>query len=830
MSESAPMENLLALPTGTELVGDYRIERVLGAGGFGLTYLARDPTLDRAVTIKEYFPSDFAARDSTRAVQPKSAETKADYDWGLERFIEEAQTLARFDHPNINRVYRYFRANSTAYMVLHFEEGQSFKAWLAALGRAPRQAELDRILAPLLDALELIHGHDFLHRDIAPDNIIIRKDGAPVLIDFGSARGEMVQLSKTVSALVKPGYSPYEQYALTGRQQGPWTDIYSLGATLYQAVTSRRPTDAPTRIVADDYKPAAEAALSSYRPDFLSAIDKALALKVEERPQSIAAWRALLLPPEVLATRPAPAEIVPVRRAAKAEAKAARPGAAPKPARPPRTGLKRRLVRLLEGVASSGKPAAQKPAGKLAPPPAVPAPAEAVTAGQVAAPALPQAEARQAAKPKLEPRAKPAAVALGPVKPVPRRREVTPVGVSRKRRRPFRSLMVKLGIGVAVAAFLVSFQDRLAAFLPQGLVSQPVQLHTGVRPEASSVTRPAEPRREAAPRQSSERSTATSSVASRTGLAAEPDASQELILKGHRSAVTALGFTSDGAHLVSAGADGTLRLWDQKGRLARTVELGEGAPSAIAVHERQAVTAHQDGRLVLWDLDSGAKSKMLRRNEALIWSVAFAGEKDRIVSGGHDWAVTLWDGRKEAGPVHLFEGHENAVQAVAYSPKGPYIVSGGADKTVKLWNAADYALVRTFKGHRDFVSSVAVSPDGEVIASGSFDKTMRLWSPDDGSIRTLRGHKGRVTAVAFSPDSALVASASEDGTVRLWEWKRGRLVRTLAGHAGPVRAVAFSPDGKRLATAGEDGTIRVWDAALPGKQAARGREAKDASE
>ena len=232
--------NLLALPDGTELVGDYRIKRVLGAGGFGITYLADEIALARLVTIKEYFPSDFAARESDGA-SPRSKESTADYNWGLERFIEEAQTLARFVHPNIVRVYRYFRANKTAYMVLHFEEGGSFKAWLKNLNRAPRQAELEKIIAPLLDALEIVHAGDYLHRDIAPDNIIIRKDGVPVLIDFGSARGEIASHSRTVSALVKPGYSPYEQYATNSKQQGPWTDIYALGATLYHAIAGKRP-------------------------------------------------------------------------------------------------------------------------------------------------------------------------------------------------------------------------------------------------------------------------------------------------------------------------------------------------------------------------------------------------------------------------------------------------------------------------------------------------------------------------------------------------------------------------------------------------------------
>jgi Serine/threonine protein kinase len=183
------MTHVLALPAGTELVGDYRIERVLGAGGFGITYLAQEMSLARDVTIKEYFPGDFAARKGSRKAVPRSQDCAGDYEWGLERFIAEAQILARFDHPNIVRVFRYFRANNTGYMVLQFEEGQSLKSWLQKLGRAPRQHELDKILTPILAALEVIHEANYLHRDIAPDNIIIRRDGSPVLIVRLGRRG-----------------------------------------------------------------------------------------------------------------------------------------------------------------------------------------------------------------------------------------------------------------------------------------------------------------------------------------------------------------------------------------------------------------------------------------------------------------------------------------------------------------------------------------------------------------------------------------------------------------------------------------------------------------
>ena len=881
-------DNLLALPTGTELVGDYQIQRVLGAGGFGITYLARETPLDRRVTIKEYFPSDFAMREITLSVQAKSEDCREDYLWGLERFIEEAQTLAKFDHSNIIRVFRYFRANNTAYMVLQFEEGESFKSWLARLGRAPRQAELDQIVGPLLDALELIHGHDFLHRDIAPDNIIIRNDGVPVLIDFGSARGEMVQLSKTVSALVKPGYSPYEQYALTGRSQGPWTDIYSLGATLYQAVTGRRPTDSPARIMGDDYKPAAEGALSSYRPAFLRAIDRALELKVENRPQSIADWRRELLHRKAATARPnATAAAAPVasQRLPAITIEPIRPaprGVPPAPSRQPKAsgiGFKGRLVRLLEAVAKTPRPPAAPPAGlataarpsassrALTPAPAAP-PVTAAVTPRVSPPKTPNvlkpamaAPARPALEiPKRDPAARsplearriaPNVTPRGAAKAANsaaqkradgrggRRRMALPAGI----RKPVRSFLRKLTIGLCVAAALVLSQDRIRSLLPAGLLPSPSTVQQPA-PGQTARSRPASARRNPETRTAETRGAETDNVETKApdskavampplersqGAAAlapasavpEPqpaDRAEEMTLRGHAGAVTTLAFSADGGTLVSAGADATLKVWDPKGKLLRTIELGSGPASAMAAMGQRIAVGLSDGTVALWDLERGTKLKSIKRNDALIWSVAFAGEAGRILTASNDWTVTLWDGQTDAGPVHLFEGHGNAVQSVAYSARGTVIVSGSADKTVKLWNAADYSLIRTYRGHKDFISSVAAAADGAHIASGSFDKTVKIWSATEGgNTRTLRGHRGRITGVAFSPDSLMLASASEDGTARLWDWKRGRLIRTLAGHTGAVKAVVFSPDGKRVATAGEDGTVRLWDATAPAR-------------
>jgi tRNA A-37 threonylcarbamoyl transferase component Bud32 len=292
------LETRLILPINTLLDGAYRIARVVGSGGFGITYEAEDTTLGMMVAIKEYYPHDFGDRDGTMKVQPRSDRHKKTFDWGRENFLQEARTLARFEHPSIVRVTRVFEANSTAYMVMRFEQGQSFEAWLKRLGREPTQDELDAIIAPLLDALQMMHDASFLHRDIAPDNIIIRDDGTPVLLDFGSARRAVAEMSRALTGIVKAGYSPHEQYSSDGRSQGPWTDIYALGATLYRAIAGKPPDEVTLRFDHDNMVPATQAGKGRYRPGFLKAIDASLKVRQSERPQSIAQLGPMLLGPK----------------------------------------------------------------------------------------------------------------------------------------------------------------------------------------------------------------------------------------------------------------------------------------------------------------------------------------------------------------------------------------------------------------------------------------------------------------------------------------------------------------------------------------------------
>jgi hypothetical protein len=280
-----------ALPRGYAL-HEYRIDSVLGAGGFGLTYLATDGNLNLKVALKEYLPPDFAARGEDSTVQPRSETATESFQWGLQRFMDEARTLASFRHPNIVRVMRFFEANRTGYMVMEFVEGRPLPDWVVARRPLP-QATLLAIAVPLLDGLEVIHRSGYLHRDIKPANIFIRNDGGPVLLDFGSAR-QLMGGNQELTAIVSPGYAPLEQYHAHGRQ-GPWSDLYSLGGVLYWMLTGNKPVEAAARVRQDLLVPAAQAAdARAYSAHFLAAVDWALKPNEDERPQSVAALRSAL--------------------------------------------------------------------------------------------------------------------------------------------------------------------------------------------------------------------------------------------------------------------------------------------------------------------------------------------------------------------------------------------------------------------------------------------------------------------------------------------------------------------------------------------------------
>ncbi len=281
-----------ALKPGDSLL-EYRIEKVLGHGGFGITYLARDTLLNAEFAIKEFLPPELAARAGGQAVTVRSADTREAFEWAKQKFLSEAQVLARFSHPSLVRVSRFFEANGTVYFVMEFVAGPTLDSRLQE-GPLQGAAELEALLLPLIEGMAQVHAAGVLHRDIKPGNIILRGDGAPVLIDFGAARHAFGSVSKSMLNVVTAGYAPVEQYS-DGMEQGPWTDIYALGAVAYRAITGIKPSDAINRLRNDPLIPAVRQAKGRFPKPMLAAVDWALRVHPEDRPQSLASWRAALL-------------------------------------------------------------------------------------------------------------------------------------------------------------------------------------------------------------------------------------------------------------------------------------------------------------------------------------------------------------------------------------------------------------------------------------------------------------------------------------------------------------------------------------------------------
>ena len=283
-------------------IREYRIDSLLGEGGFGIVYLATELVLERRVAIKEYLPTSIATRNpGTLPVHVKSPIDEETFALGLKSFVNEARLLARFDHPALVKVHRFWEENGTAYMVMPYYEGRTLQSALEKLGRRPTEAELRQWLEPLLDALHVLHAAQCYHRDIAPDNILIT-DGGPLLLDFGAARRVIGDQQKTLTVVLKPGFAPIEQYGeSSGLHQGAWTDVYALGGVLYAAITGARPLPAVSRLMDDRQPRVSDTAAGRYSAPFLHAIDTALSLRPQHRPQSVAEFRVLMDTPVAVA-------------------------------------------------------------------------------------------------------------------------------------------------------------------------------------------------------------------------------------------------------------------------------------------------------------------------------------------------------------------------------------------------------------------------------------------------------------------------------------------------------------------------------------------------
>lgn len=283
------------LPPGTR-IQDYRINGVLGEGGFAFVYGAEDVMLERQIAVKEYMPSAISQRIGAYRVEARSPVQQETFDKGLRSFINEARMLARFKHRALVEVLRFWEENGTAYMAMPYYRGRTLREVLRSDERPHGESWLRRLLEPILGGLRMMHAVECFHRDISTDNILVLEDGNPVLLDFGAARRIVADPEQVATVILKPGFAPIEQYSEDNdaAPQGPWTDIYALCAVCYCAITRKMPAASVARIMRDPLIPLCDLPLQGYGREFLAAIDRGLGVRPEDRPQSIDAFCALL--------------------------------------------------------------------------------------------------------------------------------------------------------------------------------------------------------------------------------------------------------------------------------------------------------------------------------------------------------------------------------------------------------------------------------------------------------------------------------------------------------------------------------------------------------
>jgi non-specific serine/threonine protein kinase len=296
----------MALPVGTRL-GEFEVTGVVGEGGFGIVYSAHDSTLDRIVAIKEYLPTAFALRTPEGAVQVKNEEHRPTFTAGLSSFINEAKMLARFSHPALVEVFRFWEGNGSAYMAMRYYRGPTLRDILRGTPEVITEDWLRETLDPVLLALEVLHNEKCYHRDVAPDNVLVLPNGRSVLMDFGAARRIIGGMTQALTTVLKPGYAPVEQYSDDGTlKQGAWTDVYAVGGLLYHAMTGKVPVQAISRMISDPLKPVAQASGGRFSASLCEAVTRAMAVMPADRFQTIRELRQALGWESVVAVPSAP--------------------------------------------------------------------------------------------------------------------------------------------------------------------------------------------------------------------------------------------------------------------------------------------------------------------------------------------------------------------------------------------------------------------------------------------------------------------------------------------------------------------------------------------
>ncbi len=700
-----------ALPIGYSL-HDYSIQAILGESHFAITYFAQEKNLNKKVVIKEYFPSQLATREQNLQVQVNKCD---EFEFGLKRFIQESRALMQLKHPNIVQVLNLFESHNTAYQVMVYEEGRSLAEAIKIDGAAT-EAEIIKILPPLLSALKTIHHAGILHQNINPSNIYLRdKNNSPVLLDFGAARYAFNRQSQFNLKLAS-GYAPLEQYLRSG-EQGEWTDIYALGGVLFYAINGKAPINVIKRVKAiklqdkpDPLRPAIYEESKRYNKRLLQAIEWALKVVEQNRPQNVTQWNQFICGKRENKN--------PVKAVLKNESSFR--NSKNKPSFFKKLGFSSVTIsfkRITIAVFSIVLIVAIFFGTVFY-----------IEKRSVWLQAQQEADERHAILEAQKTEAEKHFIALLQKPPY----QVFPVQKTEKSLFPRREIRSLEGHQNGVCV------DGCLAFSPDGqLIASGSLDHTIKLWEV------------------------------KTG-------NVQRTLKGHQDLVLSIALSANGLLLASSSADSTIKLWEMgTGNLLKTLkEEGKTWIGSIAFSpDGQTLAAEGVNYTVkLWDLKTSSVLKTLSGHKNIINSVTFSPNGEMLASGSADSHIRLW--KVNTGKLlYTLKGHKREVLSVAFNHDGKTLASGSAASVIKLWDIQTGKIQKTLnKIHDDRVLSVTFSPNGRILASGSYDDTIKFWDIQQGKIlHTLRGHRNNVNTIVFSPDGLMFASGSRDNTIKLYK-------------------------------------------------------------
>jgi WD40 repeat protein len=731
-------------------IGPYVIEQRLGCGGMGVVYQARQTALGRTVALKMIRAGAHAGSEERR------------------RFKAEAAAVARLQHPNIVQIHEVGEADGLPYFSLEFCPGGSLADRLRGEPLPPREAA--RVAEALAQAVEAAHAVGIVHRDLKPANVLLAADGTPKISDFGLAKWLDGQPGQTASGAVvgTPSYMAPEQAGGKNREVGPATDVYALGAILYELLTGRPPFRAAnpldTLLLVVSAEPVPPSRLQPGVPRDLEAV----VLKCLEKDSARRYPTAHELAEDL-------------RRFGAGESVQARPvGAAERGLRwarrrPAVAGLLAvsailTLLLLAGGVALVFDSQVRDLNGRL----------------RVAL-----AQAEKAQQGEMEQR---------------ERAQVLLYFMSIERAHSaWRENDVQRADDILETCD--PEQRRWEWYYVHRLCHSELLALKGHTHFVNSV---------AFSPDNSRLASASSDLMVKIWDARSGQ--ETFTLKGHTSSVQGVAWSPDGTRLASASYDKTLKVWDTgTGQEALTLKGHTNVVNGVAWSPdgTRLASASNDGTVKVWDARTGQEALSLKGHRSWVMGVAFNLDGTRLASASADQTVRVWDARSGQGTL-ILQGHTDAVLSVAWSPDGTRLASASRDTTVKVWDANLGQVTHTLMGHTARVRGVAWSPDGTQLASASDDKMAKVWDAKSGQeTRTPQKHTGMVFGVAWSPDGTRLASASQDRTVKVWDAQTGQEALTLKGHTDFVMGVAFSSDGTRLASAGGKlgipGEVKVWD-------------------